>query len=105
MHSRWLFWALLAAGVMTGCGPSPGPSAEAPVDALATHKALIARSEALIPGPPWPAGDERGMANAIGAGTWLRCAHHLSKPGARVYELSHLRSNDMPQTPWGRAAR
>ncbi len=41
------------------------------------------------------------MANAIGAGTWLRCAHHMSRAGARVYELSHVRANDMPQKPWG----
>lgn len=101
MTARWLFGIVLSAVALGGCSPSPGPLAEAPVDALAAHEALIARSEALIPGPPWPAGDERGMANAIGPGTWLRCAHHMSQPGARVYELSHLRSDDMPQTPWG----
>jgi kynurenine formamidase len=40
------------------------------------------------------------MANAIGPATWMRCAQHLAQPGTQVYELSHLRSNDMPMSPW-----
>lgn len=59
------------------------------------------RSKALVPAPPWPAGDERGMANTLGPGTWLRCAHYLAQPGARAYELSHERSNTMPMSPFG----
>jgi hypothetical protein len=38
----------------------------------------------MIPQPPWPPGDERGMANATGAGTWLRCVHHMSQADARM---------------------
>jgi len=48
------------------------------------------------PAPPWPAGDERGMANAIGPETWGRCAEVLSRSNAKAYEVSHLRSGTMP---------
>jgi kynurenine formamidase len=58
------------------------------------------RSKPLVPSPPWPAGDERGMANAIGPGTWMRCAYHLGQPQAKAYEISHLRSNTMPLSPF-----
>jgi kynurenine formamidase len=40
------------------------------------------------------------MANAIGRGTWARCAWHLSQPGAKAYEVAHLRSNTMPLSPF-----
>jgi len=53
-----------------------------------------------VPSPPWPQGDERGMANQIGPATWARCAFHLASPGAKVYELSHPRSNTMPLSPF-----
>jgi kynurenine formamidase len=53
-----------------------------------------------VPPPPWPAGDERGMANQIGPATLLRCAWHMQQPGARTYELSHIRSNTMPLSPF-----
>jgi kynurenine formamidase len=49
---------------------------------------------------PWPAGDEIGMANALGTVTWQRCATHLANPRAKAYELSHVRSNTMPQSPF-----
>ena len=65
------------------------------------HRMAVERSRDMTPSPPWPAGDERGMANTLGAGTWLRCAYHLAKPGAKPYELSHLRSNTMPLSPFG----
>jgi kynurenine formamidase len=55
---------------------------------------------AKVPPPPWPAGDERGMANQIGPATFLRCAWHMQQPGARSYELSHVRSNTMPASPF-----
>ena len=42
-----------------------------------------------VPPPPWPQGDERGMANQIGPATLARCAWHMSQPGARSFELSH----------------
>jgi kynurenine formamidase len=66
-----------------------------------THQATVVRiSRTLVPLPPWPEGDERGMANTLGAGTSMRCAYHLNQADAQVYELSHLRTNDMPSSPW-----
>src|SRR4029453_1141674 len=53
-----------------------------------------------VPSPPWPAGDERGMANQIGPATLQRCAWHVAEPGARTYELSQVRSNTMPLSPF-----
>jgi kynurenine formamidase len=53
----------------------------------------------------WPAGDELGMANTLGTATWQRCAPHLANANARSYELSHLRSNTMPQSPFGTPLR
>src|SRR5215471_19267525 len=50
--------------------------------------------------PPWPAGDEKGMANTLGSATWQRCAPHLAAPNAKSYELSYPRSNTMPQSPF-----
>jgi len=61
---------------------------------------LLVRSKAQVPAPPWPAGDELGMANAVGPGTWSRCAWHMTQPGARAYELSYARSNTMPKSPF-----
>ena len=55
--------------------------------------------------PPWPAGDEIGMANTLGRATWQRCAQHLADPNARAYEISHIRSNTMPQSPFGTPLR
>jgi kynurenine formamidase len=52
--------------------------------------------------PPWPKGDERGMANTLGPGTWWRAARHLMAPGARCYELSHLITNTMPKSPFSK---
>jgi kynurenine formamidase len=49
----------------------------------------------------WPAGDEIGMANTLGTATWQRCAAELVKSNAKSYELSHIRSNTMPQSPFG----
>ncbi|NRG17775.1 cyclase family protein [Rhizobiales bacterium] len=64
-------------------------------------RSLIERSLELTPTAPWPDGDQAGMGNTQGSGTWMRCAAHLMKPGAKLYELSHLRSNDMPMSPFG----
>ena len=50
--------------------------------------------------PPWPAGDEIGMANTLGPATWQRCATYLADPKAKSYELSFVRSNTMPQSPF-----
>lgn len=65
------------------------------------QRALVERSLAATPTGPWPAGDEVGMANTLGPGTWMRCAAHLTAEGAKAYELSHVRANDMPQSPFG----
>jgi kynurenine formamidase len=77
MH-RQLIRALLATGALS----------------MAPH---LAQSQS---GPPWPAGDEIGMANHLGAATWKRCAQHLANPRAKSYELSYVRSNTMPQSPF-----
>src|SRR5215510_6910632 len=50
--------------------------------------------------PPWPPGDEIGMANTLGTATWQRCATALANPKAKSYELSFVRSNTMPQSPF-----
>jgi kynurenine formamidase len=60
----------------------------------------VKRSLAFISTKSWPPGDERGMANAIGVGTWLRCSYFLSQPKARAYEVSHPRSTAMPLSPF-----
>jgi kynurenine formamidase len=65
-----------------------------------SQQAMVERSRAQVPTPPWPAGDERGMANTQGRGTWLRCAWHLDDPNAKSYELSHVSSNTMPMSPF-----
>jgi len=71
----------------------------APAAAMEPWK-VLADTRKKTPQPPWPAGDERGMANQIGPATWARCAWHMGQPGARAYELSYLRSNTMPLSPF-----
>jgi kynurenine formamidase len=44
--------------------------------------------------------DEIGMARELGPATWARCAAELSNPRAKAYELSHVRSNTMPLSPF-----
>ena len=61
---------------------------------------ILAQSRRQTPAPPWPAGDERGMANAIGSATFARCAWHLAQKKAKAYELSYVRSNTMPLSPF-----
>ena len=69
--------------------------------ALAAEPAqLIAQSRKLTPVGPWPAGDERGMTNTLGAGTNARCAWHLGQTKAKTYEVSYVRSNTMPTSPF-----
>lgn len=90
-----LFTASLTLGIyITGCSQQPHYIGET------EHATAVRNSQALVPMPPWPKGDERGMANTLGVGTSMRCAYHLNRPDARVYELSHLRSNDIPSSPW-----
>ncbi len=76
-------------------------SLAAPFDLAADQKAAVKNSQTMVPAPPWAAGDQRGMANTLGAGTWMRCAAHMTAKGAKSYELSHERSNTMPLSPFG----
>ena len=62
--------------------------------------AFAALTGAAVAQSRWPAGDEIGMANALGPSTWQRCATHLADARAKSYELSYVRSNTMPQSPF-----
>lgn len=85
MNGRFCLGTLAVAfALITACGGSPSP----------------AQSPPAVPTPPWPAGDERGMANAIGPATWTRCASYLTQPAAKAYEVSQVRSNAMPLSPF-----
>ena len=74
--------AALAAGAVLAIGASTTSGAVEPA-------ALIAMS-AKSPAPPWPAGDQRGMANGLGEATTLRCGWHLTQ---RVRALTRPRSS------------
>ncbi len=69
--------------------------------ASAAEPAALLDLAKSAPQPPWPAGDERGMANTLGVATTQRCAWHMAQPEAKWFEASHLRSNTMPKTPFG----
>lgn len=95
MNNKQLAFAV--AIVLAGCAKPPQPQEPVrPTEAQVTEE-----SKSLVPAGPWPQGDELGMANTLGNGTWLRCAHYLAQPGAKSYELSHMRSNTMPMSPFG----
>ena len=68
--------------------------------AIAACFALPAYSQGRVASPPWPAGDELGMANQVGAATYARCGRFLSNPKAKAYELSYIRSGTMPLSPF-----
>lgn len=88
---KWMAFAGL--GMMGACATSAGTGRE-------TQQSLVERTRSQVPVPPWPAGDERGMANTQGRGTWQRCAWHLNDPNAKVYDLSQVTSNTMPMSPF-----
>jgi kynurenine formamidase len=92
--------AIAALLVLSACDQAREPAAPAE-PALTPEMSVTKQSNTMVPSGPWGDGDQRGMANTIGAGTWLRCAHYLSQDGAKSYELSHVRSNDMTQSPFG----
>lgn len=92
LHLRPPALALLATATLAALAAQVVQASEPP--------ALLARAAKQTPAPPWPAGDQKGMGNALGAGTWARCAWHLGQPGARAYEVSWERSNSMPQSPF-----
>jgi hypothetical protein len=85
---------ILAVIALVACGGTALAQSE-------DQAAVVERSRDLVPAPPWPDGDERGMANTQGPGTWQRCAFHLRDDNARSYELSHVRSRTMPVSPFG----
>ena len=64
------------------------------------QKAMVEISKKLVPGGPWMEGDQKGMANTQGRGTWWRCSYHLGDPRAKVYEVSHLRTGTMSSSPF-----
>ena len=68
--------------------------------AAAVEPAAMVVLARKTPAPPWPAGDERGMGNTLGAATTMRCGWHMLRNGARVYEASQLRSNTAPKSPF-----
>lgn len=68
--------------------------------AAAVEPAELVELSKNAPRPPWPAGDERGMANTLGTATNQRCAWHMAQPGAQWYEASHVRTNTMPTSPF-----
>lgn len=70
------------------------------VSALAAEPAAMIAAARKSAAPPWPAGDERGMANILGPVTAQRCAWHMANAGAKWYEASHPRSNSMPKSPF-----
>jgi kynurenine formamidase len=75
--------------------------AAAPASADGSDEARSGARGPRVPTPPWPTGDERGMGNTQGVATRMRCAEHLAHPRARLYELSHERSQTMPVSPFG----
>ena len=101
MRLRKILSGTSLALLLTGCSQPSDRVAPVTLGPLSDQASTVARSLSLTPLPPWREGDQHGMANTLGPGSWLRCARHLAQDGALVYELSHLRSNDMPQSPWG----
>ena len=100
------FAAVLLILLLTSCDnqsttPPPDVSEVVESQTVSPEQRITQNSQALVPTGPWPVNDQRGMSNTLGAGTWMRCAHYLSAPGAKVYELSHLRSNTMSMSPFG----
>src|SRR5690606_16197345 len=86
--TAWIAAGLAALGIGTG-------------SVLAAEPPELRALAKDAPRPPWPAGDELGMANSLGEATTRRCAWHMAQPGARWYEASQVRSNTMPKTPFG----
>jgi hypothetical protein len=91
----------IAAALMLASCEQPREAA-APAEAgLTPEMSVTKQSGSMVPTGPWGEGDQQGMANTLGGGTWLRCSYYLAQEGAKSYELSHVRSNDMTQSPFG----
>ena len=50
-----------------------------------SNRDVVAKSKTLVPSPPWAKGDQVGMANTLGPGTWMRCAAHLTNAKSKTY--------------------
>lgn len=61
---------------------------------------VLNQSVKRMPKGPWPKGDELGNGNTQSLATWARCAWHLTQATSKSYELSYLRSNTMPKSPF-----
>ncbi len=86
--------------ILSGCNQATETAVS--VDPELTPEMIATKqSDSYVARGPWASGDQKGMANTIGTGTWMRCAHYLSQPEAKSYELSHVRSNAMTQSPFG----
>lgn len=102
LDTRRLFiTAGLAGGAALAVLAATASFDNAAIAASDAQMATVEKSKNVVPKPPWAAGDQKGMANTLGAGTWARCAYHLAAGGAKSYELSHVRSNTMPLSPFG----
>ena len=91
--ARTLFPVLTLAATAASALCSPG-------DGWAVEPAALLAMSSKSPAPPWPGGDEMGMANTLGEATTMRCGRHHSQRGARTYEASFVRSNAMPKSPF-----
>jgi kynurenine formamidase len=94
-----MVWAVLVAWLGCSTVLEEGSSAELQTTQVA-QASESQGSPPTVPTAPWPAGDELGMGNTQGRGTWFRCALEMMKPKAQVFELAHLTSNTMPQSPF-----
>ncbi len=54
-----------------------------------------------VPQPPWPVDDELGNGNTQGPATYFRAALQMIRPGVKSYQLAHVYSDTMPQSPFG----
>jgi len=72
-----------------------------PLNISALSMVLCISTSSLADGGASVTGDELGNTKALGVNTWARCAPHLANPKANSYELSYLRSNTMPASPFG----
>jgi kynurenine formamidase len=93
MKNTLKMMVLAGLGMNVACAAAGGAGRE-------SQQAMVERTRAQVPVPPWPAGDDRGMANTQGRGTWERCAWHMNDPNAKVYELAQVSSNTMPMSPF-----
>ncbi|MEM7502112.1 MAG: cyclase family protein [Pseudomonadota bacterium] len=102
-HSKALGIAASIATILSLAACARNDASAPPAEAAAPsgEAAITEASAALVPTGPWADGDQVGMANTLGAGTWMRCGIYLNQADAKSYELSHVRSNDMTQSPFG----